>query len=164
MTDDPTRGGILALDLARNTGWAYGTAGPGMDRPRSWGVWDLGSAARGGHGAVLASLSDWIGDAFRLYRPSLVVMEAPLPPQAQTHANTARLMLGYCAVVELLCYRWSIPLREQGAPEVRKRTIGRARLDKAEIVQWCRSQGLEISDHNAADAVVLWYFSAAARA
>lgn len=162
MTEDPTRGGVLTLDLARNTGWAYGPAG--ANKPRAFGVWDLGSAARGGHGAVLATLSDWLGDAFKMYRPALVVMEAPLPPQAQTHANTARLLLGYCAVVELLCYRWSISLREQGAAEVRRRVIGRPRLEKAEIVQWCRDQGHDMSDHNAADAVVLWYFSAGAKA
>ena len=162
MTEDPTRGGVLTLDLAARTGWAYGHAG--APAPRGYGVWDIGSAARGGHGAVLATLADWLGDAFKLYRPSLVVMEAPLPPQAQTHANTARLLLGYCSVVELICYRWSILLREQGARDVRLRTIGKSRLEKPEIVQWCRGRGIDVTDHNAADAIVLWYFATTAKA
>lgn len=159
MSDDPTLGGILALDLARNAGWAYGLAGTERQRARSFGVWDLGSAARGGNGAVFATLADWLGDAFKMYRPSLVIMEAPLPPGGQTHANTARLLLGYCNVVELLCYRWSIPIREQGAATVRKRILGTARVEKPDIVRWCRAQGYDVADHNAADAIVLWHFA-----
>lgn len=162
MTDDPTRGGILALDLAQHTGWAYGS--PGDAKPRAWGVWDLGSAAKFGHGCVFATLLDWLGDAFKLYRPSMVIQEAPLSAGKQSHANTARLLFGYCTVVETICYRWSIPVREQAAPTVRSRTIGSARVDKAQIVAWCRSQGIDVTDHNAADAIVLWYFANKARA
>lgn len=161
MVGDPTLGGILTLDLARVTGWAYGPAGA---RPQVFGAWDLGPATNG-HGVVLAGLADHIGDAFKLHRPSLVVMEAPLPPQAQTSANTARLMLGYCAIVELLCYRWEIAVREARAPEVRKAVIGRANgLDKKAIVAWCRGKGYAITDHNTADAVVLWHYASMMRA
>jgi len=160
MDDDPTHGGVLALDLASRAGWAYGAT---SDRATGWGVWDLGSAAKVGHGAAYAVLADWLGDAFRLHRPSLVVMEAPLPPGGQTHANTARLLLGYGAVVELLCYRWSIPLREQGAATVRKRVMGTARVEKPDIVRWCQARGYEVTDHNAADAIALWHFAATAK-
>jgi hypothetical protein len=57
MTDDPTRGGTLTLDLARCTGWAYGPAGA---RPQAFGAWDLGPATLG-HGVVLAGLADHLG-------------------------------------------------------------------------------------------------------
>lgn len=157
MNTDPTRGGILTLDLARVTGWAYGPAG--APRPQTFGAWDLGPATIG-HGVVLAGLADHLGDAFKLMRPSLVVMEAPLPPQAQTSANTARLLLGYCAVVELLCYRWDLDVREAKAQDVRRAIIGRANgLDKKAIVAWCRNRGYQITDHNTADAVVLWHYA-----
>jgi len=156
MVADPTLGGILTLDLARVTGWAYGPAGA---RPQMFGAWDLGPATIG-HGVVLAGLADHLGDAFKVHRPSLVVMEAPMPPQAQTSANTARLLLGYCAVVELLCYRWDLQVREAKAQEVRKAVIGRANgLKKGDILGWCRGRGYRITDHNAADAVVLWHYA-----
>lgn len=161
MTDNPTRpGGILTLDLASVSGWAYGHASARLTRPDAFGAWNLG---KGASAARWAALADQLGDTISMFQPSLVVFEAPLPPQAQTQANIARLLWGLCTVAELICYRRSIECREQSAVQPRKQLIGKARPDKDQIVQWCRSRGLDITDHNAADAVVLWYFSAALR-
>jgi Holliday junction resolvasome RuvABC endonuclease subunit len=160
MSVQPTRGGILALDLASRTGWAYGPATARLRRPEAFGYWQLGSASV--HLArPWADLGDMLAPALDLYKPSLVVMEAPLPPSAHKHTRTARLLLGYCTVAELVCYRRKIQCKEQDASTVRKRLIGKGRPSKEEIVDWCRARGLEIHDHNAADAVVLWYFAAA---
>lgn len=156
-------GGILTLDLAARTGWAYGHAAARLTRPASFGYWDLAKSKTGSLARPWADLIDRLADTFKVMRPSLVVFEAPLPPSAQKHAHTARMLLGYCAMVELVCYRWEIECKEQDAPTVRKRLIGTGRPDKEEIVNWCRGRGLDILDHNAADAVVLWYYAAALR-
>ena len=161
MTDGSTRhGGILTLDLATTSGWAYGHASARLTRPAAFGAWNLG---KGTSPARWAALADQLGEHMSLLQPSLVVFEAPLPPQAQTQANIARLLWGLCTVAELICHRRSIECREQSAVQPRKTLIGKARPDKDEIVHWCRGRGLEITDHNAADAVVLWYFAAALR-
>lgn len=154
------RGGILALDLASRTGWAYGPASARLTKPQAFGYWDLGRSTVS-MAAPWAALGDFLGDAYTTFGPSMIVFEAPLPPQAQTHAKTARLLFGYCTVAELFCYRREIRCREQDATSVRKRLIGKGRPDKNEIVAWCRARGLDITDHNAADAVLLWYFAAA---
>jgi len=155
-------GGILALDLAGRTGWAYGHASARLSRPDAFGYWDLGSSSVS-LAAPWTNLLDQLKDVFTVMRPSLVVFEAPLPPSAQKHARTARLLFGYCTCVEIMCWRWEIECREQDAPTVRKQLLGHARPSKEEIVNWCRARQLDITDHNAADAVTLWFFSAALR-
>jgi len=160
---DPTLGGILSLDLSTKTGWAYGPAAWRLRRPQCYGTWDLGSS-KVSLAIPWAALVDALGDALTLYRPSLVVMEAPLPAQAQKHERVARLLIGLCCMVELVCYRWGVECREQNAIQVRKSLLNNARPDKADIVAWCRARGLaDLTDHNAADAVTLWFYAAALR-
>lgn len=151
---------ILTLDLATRTGWAYGPGSQRLTKPQAFGAVDLNGASTP---AKWANLLDWLGAQFQVMRPDLVVFEAPLPPAAQKHANTARFLWGLCAATEIICYRWSIKCQEQDASTVRKRLIGHGRPSKEDIVSWCRARGLVIDDHNAADAVTLWYFAAALR-
>jgi Holliday junction resolvasome RuvABC endonuclease subunit len=163
MSRDLTPGGILALDLSTRTGWAYGHASARLTRPAAFGTWELGTS-RVALAAPWATLLDQLADTCQVMRPSLIVMEAPLPPRSQTNARVARLLFGLCAVTELFAYRWSIECREQDAVTVRKGLIGKARPEKDEIVSWCQARGLaDLTDHNAADAVTLWFFSAALR-
>lgn len=165
MSDDPTRGGILTLDLAGRTGWAYGPIPREgrLTKPMAFGAWDNAKARGRRYGAAFASLADGVGDLFKMHRPSLVVMEAPLPVQAQKHDNTARVLLGFVSVVDMMCYRWEIECREQHANQARSGMKIKPHAKKEEIVDWCRARGLDVTDHNAADAIVLWYYAAALR-
>lgn len=160
MARDPTApGGILTLDLATRSGWAYGHASARLTRPAAYGAWDLGN---GRAPARWAALADKLADTLTIMQPRLVVFEAPLPPQAQTRTNIARMLWGLCSTTELICYRRRIACKEQDAPSARKALIGNGRPEKDTIVSWCQARGLaDLTDHNAADAVVLWYYAAA---
>ena len=143
-------GPILALDLSSRTGWAVGRSGevPGH------GVWLL-PAATLGLGGAFSALASSLEDALRLFVPGLIIMEAPLPPQAQTAMHSARLQFGLAAITEMLAHEWGVPCEEARATEVRRLVLGKGIATKAEVIAWCREQGLSPAEDNDADALVL---------
>lgn len=149
---------VLALDLSTRTGWACGRAGAEPDH----GVLPLPSAI--GHGAIGSSFMDQLYALFQVQHFERVVMEAPLPPVGQTHANTARIQYGLAFVTEVFCDRRSIPVREARPDDWRKAVLGRARFGgtdkaKAACIAWCQAQGWDPQDDNAADALALWRYA-----
>lgn len=151
-------GGILALDLSSNLGWAY--APRSAERPRS-GVWELPRAAVDMM-ATFAAAENRINDAITVHAPSLVVIEAPLPIQAQTDTFTAELMLGLDAIVRLAVWRHEIDCQRVKVGDVRKHATGTVRHGrdvKAAIVAAVQARGWPITDHNAADAALLWLYA-----
>lgn len=150
---------VLALDLATTTGWACGRAGGSPD----FGEITFPSG-RAGHGAIGASLFDWLLDLHDLQHFEQIVMEAPLPPSSQTHANTARIQFGLAFAVETWCYRRSLPVREARPDDWRRAVLGRARFGgtdkaKAASMAWCRERGWHPPQHNAADALALLHYA-----
>ena len=140
---------VLALDLSTRTGWAFGSAGSGPVH----GVWLLGKMSEGGR--VFSCLMASLQDAIAVHQPDLVIMEAPLPPQAQTAANTARLQFGLAAHVETVCFEHGVRLEEERAGDVRRAVLGTFRADKSTIIEWCQRQGWTPAEDNDADALVL---------
>jgi Holliday junction resolvasome RuvABC endonuclease subunit len=151
-------GGLLALDLSSQVGWAYGRPG---QRPVN-GTWVLPWI--GGSGAKFASFENELAAAVELYDPAHLVVEAPLPLPAQNNADVAKQQLGLRAFVLAEGYRSSIPVHEVDAYTVRKDILGTGRFAKGtvkrEVIAWCRRQGIDVPDDNAADACVLWTYFA----
>lgn len=141
--------GILSLDLSLRVGWAYGR---GFDRPLH-GVWALGKTAD--LGRVFSGFAGELESAIAVHSPDLIIMEAPLPPQAQTAAISARLQFGLAAICEMIASERGVRCEEEAAHVVRKLVFGRARVEKETVVQWCREQGWQPADHNDADALAL---------
>lgn len=150
---------VLALDLSTKVGWACGRAGGEPDH----GVLLLPKGVAG-LGAVACAFLDGLMDLHEVQHFERVVMEAPLPPQSQTHANTARIQYGLAFLVEVFCDRRSIPVREARPDDWRKAVLGRARFGgtdkaKAACIAWCQGQGWDPQDDNAADALALWRYA-----
>ncbi|MBR0682763.1 hypothetical protein GXW74_19885 [Roseomonas eburnea] len=146
-------GGVLALDLATRLGWAFGAPG----RRAQCGVVHLVGREPG---AVFAACVDAVADLLDLHQPSRIVAEAPLPVQAQTHGRTAEHQFGLHAVLLLLAYRRSLPASLVRADVARRSVLGRARFGgrseaKEAVMAWCRGNGFDPADDNAADAMVL---------
>lgn len=147
------RGPVLALDLARRSGWAV--AEPGS-RP-AFGTVDL----RGGvEGEVYAALSNWLADARAVHGFQTIVIEAPLDGRQQKSAAAARLLLGLCAVVHLYAWDHDLAIFEEHVQTTRKAVLGRgtfaAGTAKDEVLRALQARGYRVTDHNAADALVLW--------
>lgn len=141
--------GILSLDLSTRVGWAYGR---GFDRPLH-GVWKLGKTDD--MGRLFSGFAGELESAIAVHAPDLVIMEAPLPPQAQTAMLSARVQFGLAAVCEMICKEKGVRCEEEKADVVRKMVLGRPRVPKEAVVEWCREQGWQPADHNDADALAL---------
>lgn len=154
MPDLPP-GGVLALDLSRTTGWAYGHAG---NRVPAFGVWHLPNG--GLEGARYAAFENVLADAMDRLAPSCLVLEAPLPLMAQTHAKTAQQQYTLRGFACAEAWRGSAALHEVDAFTVRAEVLGKGRFAKdqvkREVVRYCRGRGLKVPDHNAGDAVLVW--------
>lgn len=152
-----TQGGILALDLSSRTGWAYGGK---EDAAPLCGVWVL---APGELGKMLASFENELEDAIVFHKPSLIMVEAPLPPTAVSNANVWRQQLGLAALAEATAYRHDIRFREMAASTIRREILGTARFPngnaKTAVLTHCQNRGWPVPDHNAADACVTWEYT-----
>jgi hypothetical protein len=163
----PGPGGLLTLDLSGHVGWSYGSGGP---VPDIYGCWHLRQPTRGGRFDAFRTA---LWDAIDQWAPAEILMEAPLPPPAQTSAGSARQQYGLAAYVEGECGQAGIPVLERSADEVRRLLIGRSRSRrgnggpdlfgrpvqqtiKAMVIAHVRSLGLPVADDNVADAIALY--------
>jgi hypothetical protein len=152
---------ILALDLSTRIGWATGRLGEEPDH----GVIELPKGGGpAGLGKVYAAAVDALQDLRDTMHFTRIVMEAPLPPQAQTHAHTARVQFGLAACVDLWAYRRDMLCQEASASSARAKVLGRARFGgrdaaKAAVMQWCAAQGWYPATDDAGDALVLLAFA-----
>lgn len=151
MADGP----ILTLDLAKRLGWAVGSPGA---RPH-FGTVELRGQS---HGAIYAALVDWLEDAIRLHAPAEIVAEAPLVRGEHQGIDAGRLALGMIAHLELVAHDHGIRLLEEHVARTRKAVMGRGNFAKgtakSEVMAWCRANGFDPPDDNAADALVLWRY------
>jgi Holliday junction resolvasome RuvABC endonuclease subunit len=150
----------LALDLSTKMGWGCGRAGAAPD----YGTMLLpAGGGAGGLGRVYAAAEQALDDLFAVQHFERVIMEAPLPPAAQTQAHTARVQLGLAAVVDLWCFGRDIPVTEAAATTVRAKVLGMGRAKKADVIAWCQAQGWDPGDNNAADALALLAYAQGVR-
>lgn len=149
----PVRRRVLALDLSTKVGFAFGCD---FSPPRH-GVWILPHET-GGIGKRMSSFAASLEDAIAVMAPDLIVVEAPLPPQAQTAMASARIQFGLAAVAEMIAFEKGVPIEEAAAWEVRRLVFGKARVDKSVVIAWCREQGLSPVDDNDSDALALLHY------
>lgn len=160
-------GAILFLDLARQTGWAYGRPGMGCVHG------SISLAPPGGSPAyVFAGLNQFLRKLITDHgKPSELCFETPLDPRhmgPRTNAKTARLLIGLPAVAEMVGVEFAINrITEARATEIRSFLLPK-RPPKAEmkraISQQLRTLGYAPQDDNAADAIAGWLFLCAVRA
>lgn len=148
---------LLALDLSTRTGFCVGRA---SDTPKH-GVWELGKD--GNHGRYFSCLAAQLEAAIQVFKPDLVVMEAPLPHQAEkvqrNHPGTVRVLLGLAAVTEMICHEQAVKCEEADVRDARQMVLGRQPKDgKIGVMTWCRSMGWNPQDDNAADSLLLWEY------
>lgn len=148
---------VLALDLSTHSGWAFG--GP-EDKPKH-GVWELGRD--GNHGRYFSCLAEMLEGTIDVMKPDLVVFEAPLPHASEkfrtSSAASVRVLIGLCAVTEMICFEKSVQCEEASVRDARQLVMGAQPKDgKAGVIQFCNVLGWKPADDNAADALILWQY------
>jgi Holliday junction resolvasome RuvABC endonuclease subunit len=169
-------GGILALDLATRTGWAF--AGPAA--LESWPGSEIEAAAMptvsvvyGSYrmpktgpdvGWFLDSFHNWLTGDLEVHQPEMVVFEAPwVGPK--THQDTARKLMCLAGHCEFVCRRMAIQYREANNATVRKHFLGTGRGDRRTLkrlaMEACRRRGWDPENDDEADALGLLDYAAA---
>jgi hypothetical protein len=155
-------GDILALDLAKNTGWAWGP--PGGEPIHGSVDFGAGAASRA---RVLRRCREWLRDFLTVNDTRLVVFEAPMTPDqlhGYTNIDSIRLLIGIAETVDELLFD-RLDVREAKVNDVRRFFLGSARIKrddaKAQTKMLCRRLGWRPVDDNAADALALWSYQCA---
>lgn len=167
---------ILSLDLAGRFGLAFGVAGHKPVSGSRYFTRD-GSAPKGGaisNGAKFWNAMRFASEVFELYRPTHVVCEAPIAPNAkegQTQTATFETLYGLPAAVRgmlfgLGCYEWQYAY----ASSVRKHFIGHGSkkgedakpivFRKCVALGWIDPADDDIS-HDRSDALAIWSWAEA---
>lgn len=171
----------LALDLGTVTGWCYGA---GADTP-ALGTIKMPSTDeevgpfldvfyRWLHAKVTEIQTDYelptkagsFGEVCVDPQALVACMEAPfLPPDRWDHAKkklvrqttitTTRKLQGLAGIVEMVCLQRGVPISEVSGPTVKK-AMGSGSNEKPDMVASARRAGLNVTDHNAADAFGVW--------
>jgi hypothetical protein len=153
---------ILALDLATMTGYARGLVR---------GVPDCGTvnfAGRDGasDNAIFGNCLQWLSGVLQPEpRPSLIIVEEMLPPQAmQGETNTAARdrLAGLHGIVRAVAYcRGIYDIKTVSVLAVRKHFCGTSRAGKDGVREQCQRLGWPVTDHNSADAAAVWDYGCA---
>jgi len=151
---------VWGLDLGTATGFAYGEAGA---IPESGSI--ILKKKKDPRGIALGNLIWFLNDRWSQRKPDLVVKEAPMSLQGfmSVHSSEANVRMHHSlhGIVEGMCARFDVPLREEHNATVRKHFIGRGNfgdreLTKGAIVRRCQLLGYipnDCDDQDRADAL-----------
>lgn len=164
MTENPKSGGLLALDIATRTGWAYGRvplrALTALEmtairqRQPASGVITVQSTQSLGH--FLSEFEERASRLFDRYQPAGVVIEAPILPK-MVNFNTACKLMHMTGEVQKMAARRGIGFVRTTQPaSVKKHFTGNGRAQKPEIMAACEKRGWIYRDDNEADALAIW--------
>lgn len=175
-------GGILALDVATTTGWAYGMPG---DRP-AFGHFRSGKP-RDAAGEVLAQFRVWLDRCCAKSQPRMVVFEAPYVPRfapkkvrtktGQVISTTpssstpidiyvVRRLFAMCGLVEMIAHERGLPCREEQSNVICRHFTGNGSWGgrenkKAATQKMCAVYGWPDVSEDEADALALWVYAEA---
>jgi Holliday junction resolvasome RuvABC endonuclease subunit len=152
------RGGLLALDLARFIGVAYG---PLTERiPIHSDTWEMPKF--GGTGCIGYSFQETLFEFLKEVKPGHIIMESTLPLPALNNRSAALQAFGMAYMVYAEAYNQSISVSEIDAITARREVLGTTLMGmtdkhrKTEILKRIRQKKIDAKRHDAADAAVIW--------
>ena len=147
--------GLLTLDLATITGWAY--LGSPSDKPMS-GTHKIAPADKSDAGFFI-EFEKFIDDLLTLHNPHTVVFEAPFMGSIK-NLNTARRLIGFAVLTELVSAKKGVSrIKEVNNSTVKKFFTGNGRAEKKDMIFKCHQKGWKPKDDNEADALAILAFS-----
>lgn len=162
-------GGVWALDLATNTGWAWGRlpAQPLLPmearivkppKPLS-GFLRFGREG-GPVGEALDHAERWGREFIERRRPAGMIYEKPILP-ADTNPDTVLKLNGIAGIFLMLAHRSGIRWVRNAQPStVKKSFCGRGGPGKGGVQEECIARGWTFTTDDEADALALWDYAA----
>lgn len=157
---------VLAIDIATTSGFARGDVG---GEPLAWSfcfATDSGSSNNSVFGQALQYLSIYLNQH---PRPTVLAIEAMLPPTAMPGETSARVrdrLAGLHGVVRGVAYLRGIYRIEQATVgDIRAHFLGERNLRrdaaKRATMERCHKLGWRCEDDNQGDALALWSYTCA---
>lgn len=162
--------GILALDLATVTGFAYGDLPDSLPTPLevaggvriptvTHGTFRSGDSKTEDK-IFFKTFFNWLDDHITFFNPRLIIFEAPIHTGGRTSFQTARRLMGLATLVDTLCGLRDVPIaKEADIATIKKHFTGSGRAKKPDMIRQCHALGWQPNDDNAADAIALWHFA-----
>jgi len=150
---------LLALDVGKVCGWSLGDTT--AEKPRC-GSWPLPARdKRDIVGARVAALRDVLLVALAEWRPDIILVAEGIRSRNSGEALYKGALLG---VIREFCWRDRIRYVAQPEGTIRKAILGRGNgpteVMKELALAWCLKEGIDVSEHDAADSAVLWTWCA----
>ncbi|MGI4945199.1 MAG: hypothetical protein ACRYHQ_32325 [Janthinobacterium lividum] len=148
------RRGILALDLAGKTGWAFGVPG----EPPIGGVWKLPVHAVC-PGRCYSALADLVADMLSEHRPAMVVHARGF--RQAKNGKAADMATNLAGHVASTCFRHEVHVVAVHEATARKgvlgvgASLGGREAVKARVMAWATAEGLEPVGDDHADALLM---------
>jgi len=168
--------GILALDIATTTGYAFAEPG-GVPEFKAFRA--VPPVDAGGDGDVYVAFERWLNELIDRLDPAIVVFESPYLPRAsagrtvrsatgtvlyktqpaQINMHTIRRLLVLCGIAEKVAAERRLICREEDTRTIQKTFTGYGggkRVEKkAAVMRVCRLYGWNVTNDNEADALAL---------
>lgn len=143
---------IIALDLAKSTGWAAWRNGTIVSSgTKKFNETDFGDLA--------VSYMLWLEKLLDEYEPDLVVYEAPVVK----HPHATKVLIGLSWLVLLACKERNIPCESVGNTAVKKHFVGKVYGKNAKpypgIIE-ARRRGFDPQTTDEADAIAIAFYVA----
>jgi len=150
---------IVAFDLATVTGWAKGA--PDDEKPSS-GFVRFGNAESSAN-AVFGAALTWLSDFLKQDpRPTTVMIERMLPPQAKVGATNAAArdrLAGLHGIVRSVAHlRGIYDIGDASVLDVRQHFCLDRHAGKPGVFAKCKALGWPVTDLNESDACALWHY------
>ena len=162
-------GGILALDIATKTGWAYACPVALSSWPQllhkgclekfhvKRGHFDLGGGMPVGY--FIRTFGRRLNTLIQEHGPDQIWIESPMIVGAPTSEKARRQLIGAAAHVEAACWQ-RITFREAKVNTIRKYFCGSGRAQKPEVKALCERYGIPAKTLDEADALALLCYAA----
>lgn len=153
------RQGILAFDIAKQTGVAFATP----DRPPVSQSFALAKGTIGDDPTdCWLTLMQRADDLITVFQPKEIWFEAPVPMTGRS-LDTEWFLMGAAAYVAGAAKRRGVPWFKGHVGQIRKAVLGTSRFTdpKRAVMDWCQANGWAPVDDNAADAHVVLAYAAA---
>lgn len=158
------QGGLLALDLATVSGWAYGripAVGPtalevAANKPPQPASGVIRVQSIQGLGHFLSEFEDRLGALMDAKRPAGLIIEAPILPKLCNFETTCKLM-SLAGIAQLQAARRGIRWVKLVQPtSVKKSFAGSGKAKKPDMMAACDARGWTYATHDEADALGVW--------
>lgn len=134
---------ILALDIARKTGWSL---------PDISGTYDMTAEleATQDYGRITWLFQGWLAEMLTEHKPDMVAIETPI-----IRGKPTILLVGLVQAAHCIAYAHQIKRTERTCQAIKTFATGKHNATKDAVIDALRAKGIEPKSNDEADAIAL---------